>query len=56
MRPEMSEIMTFLEIAGAEKNRRNPILGNNNVDSKPEPNLLAKSLDRFPAMLSHGLQ
>ncbi len=43
----MSEIMTFLEIADAE-NRKNPILGINNVDSKPEPNVQKKIIYHFP--------
>ncbi len=35
----MPEITTFLEIASAEKNCKNSILGINNVDPKPEPNV-----------------
>ncbi len=39
VKQEMSEIMTFLEIASAEKITKNSILGINNVDPKPEPNV-----------------
>ncbi len=32
----MSDNMTFLDTESAEKNRKNPVLGTNNVDPKPE--------------------
>ncbi len=38
----MSEIMTFLEKPGAEKIGKISILGMNNVDPKPDPNVQKK--------------
>ncbi len=39
----MSEIYDFFGDSECRKNRKNPILGINNVDSKPEPNAQKKN-------------